>query len=106
MMDENRLTIWIVYGRYGTELIRPEIHTSEKDAHEYIRNEIANAVMSDFREKLLNDGVNLMSAEDILMWGEENDYCTENTYMGGSDWLELQATQVNFRIDVREEKTA
>lgn len=92
------MKIWIVCGRYGTELEAPEVFYSEDAAYETISKYIADDVWNDFMDELDEAGISSDDTKGIIEWGMDNDYCTENVYTYSYDWHEFRVDQIEVEV--------
>jgi hypothetical protein len=88
--------VWIVSGRYGCDLEPIEVFYSEKEAIESVKSAIYDNMLGDYSDEMEEAGINIDSIEEVLAWGEDNDYCDECTMMGGGDWHEFSITECSI----------
>ncbi len=103
-------SVFVVTGRCGCELNEPFLVKSIEEGEKWIRQEIAELVISDFSTELEEKGIipedsdlirenNELKTEyvdAILKWGSENNYCSDNIYMFSSDWTEYTVTELKL----------
>ncbi len=96
--------IYVVGERCCCELGEPEIFYTREDAKDYIKTIIAGDVINDFYDELKEAGIDTADTDAIIAWGSERDYCSDDTYMYGSDWHEFTCVSKEIDINYLEEE--
>ena len=94
------MNIYVVSGRYGTELEETQIFYTEEEAKSYVKNIIAEDLIEEYCDELENDKVDFDDNDAILNWGIKHDYADETTFKNGfSDWHDFQIEEKTVMIN-------
>ena len=96
--------IYVVSGRFGCGIDPSEVFYTREEADNFIKQSIAADVINDFYDELKEAHIEPSDTDKIIQWGQERDYCSEDTYMVGDDWHELMLCCHEIEEELLEEK--
>ena len=90
---QNTKKIYVVFGRYGTELFTPTVFNSKKEAEKFAKSEVMDYAMDAYFDDTGKSTKPRFST--LEKWAEERGYEFSDSYFwdGGSDAIEMQVTE-------------
>ena len=99
------MKVYIVSGRYGSEMEEPMIFFKREDAENNIKENIYDFIIDDYVDEMESDGIDVSNIDDVLQWGYDNEYCDSynndfpDTYTADDTWSEYMITEHNINLE-------